>query len=98
GLVALFVIHWAFNRYFGEEVPVPLALCLAIAALVSCIYFFYIIMELLSAIWGPFAQPLAPILTFGVFFWPVRGYVVTLMQSLGKRGTQFMYGESVRAP
>lgn len=98
GLAALFAVHWAFNRYYGEEVPVPWALILAIGALTSCIYFFYLIMELLSAVWGPYAQPLAPILTFGVFFWPVRGYVITLMQGLGRRSSQFMYGDSGRAP
>lgn len=98
GLAALFAIHWSFNWYYGEEVPVPLALILAIGALTSCIYFFYLIMELLSAIWGPYAQPLAPILTFGVFFWPVRGYVITLMHGLGRRSTQFMYGDSGRQP
>jgi len=98
GLAALFFIHWAVNQYYGEEVPILLALPLAILAVGSCVFFFMWFLQLLSAIWGPFAQPLAPILTFGVCFWPVRGYAMTVVQGFGKRGVQFMYGYDEESP
>lgn len=98
GLVALFFVHWAVNQFYGEEVPIVVALPLAVLAVGSCVFFFMWFLQLLSAIWGPFAQPLAPILTFGVCFWPVRGYAMTVAQGFGKRGVQFMYGYDESTP
>jgi hypothetical protein len=92
GLLALFLIHWMVNRIYDEEVPLGLSIPLCIAAIASCVVFFVWFLKLLTVVWGPFAQPLAPILTFGVCFWPVRGYAMTVIQSFGKRGVQFMYG------
>jgi len=98
GLAILFAVKWAVNYYFKGEPPVSLSVILTLLAVGSVVWFFAVFMQLLSAIWGPVTQPMAPILTFAVCFWPIRAYLSMVSAGLAKRSAHFVYLEPEQAP
>ena len=97
GLSILLGIYWLVNFYYKEDVPIPLGGLLSLFAIASCVWFFALFLELLTATVGPEARPMAPILTFGVCFWPIRGYLTMLSNGFARRGAYFVYGDPEKA-
>lgn len=93
GLIGLLGVYWLINFIYKEDVPIPFALVLSGAAIVSCVWFFALFLEMLTAMVGPEARPMAPILTFAVCFWPIRGYLTMLSTGFARRGAYFVYGD-----